>query len=266
MSPRPFRWALLWTALVPAALSAQAKQDSVLLRGRVVEEHSGTPIVHASLTLLDRQGRIVSRTESGDAGEFTVVVRDQFGVAIQASRFGYTPATTPFLWFDDHLFFEVEVRLDPDAVLLAPLEIMAMRRDSSAVLSAFYHRVRRGMGWYFTRDEIEAMRPGRVTDILTHVPGVHLASSGAGLRRIVQIGRTAASPSGCPAQVYIDGMHLNARTGPPDTRVVAIDDYVSPGSVEGIEVYRGLSTVPAEFLNEDAKCGVVVVWTRRGRG
>lgn len=38
----------------------------------------------------------------------------------------------------------------------------------------------------------------------------------------------------------------------------------APGLVEGIEIYRGLSTVPAQFLNSDAKCGVVAIWTRRG--
>ena len=47
----------------------------------------------------------------------------------------------------------------------------------------------------------------------------------------------------------------------PDFR---IDEVISPGSVEGIEVYRGLSTVPAEFLNPDAECGVIAIWTRRG--
>ena len=73
--------------------------------------------------------------------------------------------------------------------------------------------------------------------------------------------------SNCATQIFVDGFLLNRRTGssrgapPIDFR---IDDVVSPSSIEGIEVYRGLSTVPAEFLNPDAECGVIAIWTRRG--
>ncbi len=76
--------------------------------------------------------------------------------------------------------------------------------------------------------------------------------------------RGGASAGGCPVQVYLDGMHLNRNDGPEHVRAVAIDDYVSPGSVLGIEIYRGLSTVPPEFLNRYARCGVVALWTLRG--
>jgi outer membrane receptor for ferrienterochelin and colicin len=70
-------------------------------------------------------------------------------------------------------------------------------------------------------------------------------------------------------QIFVDGFLVNRRmvgvngNRPSDFR---IDDVVSPASVEGIEVYRGLSTVPPEFLNPDAVCGVIAIWTRRGGG
>ena len=65
----------------------------------------------------------------------------------------------------------------------------------------------------------------------------------------------------------MDGFLINRREAsvlgarPMDYR---IDDMVLPSSVEGIEIYRGLSTVPPEFLNPDAECGVIAIWTRRG--
>ena len=77
-----------------------------------------------------------------------------------------------------------------------------------------------------------------------------------------------ASSRNCATQIFVDGFLVNRRMvqpngtqGPEDIR---IDDVVSPASVEGIEVYRGLSTVPAEFLNPDAACGVIAIWTKRG--
>lgn len=249
--------------LVPAAASGQARQDSVLLRGQVVEEETARPIAFVSLRVMDRDLRLLGRAESDREGRFSYVVRKQPGVLIRVERIGYEETRTPFLWFDGHHHFDLEIRMDPDVVLLAPLEVLGRRRMQSAVLAGFKHRTELGMGYFVTRDDIEARNASRVTDLLAEAPGVRLASSGQGLRRVVQM-RGGASAGGCPVQVYIDGMHLNKNNGPADTRVVAIDDFVSPESLFGIEVYRGLSTVPAQFLNTYAKCGVVALWTLRG--
>lgn len=257
-------WGLLALAgLTPAAASGQARQDSVLLQGRVVEEHTGEPIAFASLRIMDRDLRLLGRAESDRAGRFSYAVRKQPGVYLEVQRIGYEETLAPFLWFDGHDHFELEVRLDREVVLHAPLEVVGRRRAESPVLEAFRHRTRMGMGYYVTRDQIEARNPSRVTDLLAEAPGVRLTSSGLGFRRVVEM-RGGASSGGCPVQVYIDGMHLNDNEGPPDVQVVAIDDFVSPESVFGIEIYRGLSTVPAEFLNTYARCGVVALWTLRG--
>lgn len=253
---------LAMALLIPAATAAQARQDSVLLRGQVVEEETAAPIAFASLRILDDDLRLLGRTETDREGYFTFVVREQTGVHLESERIGYEATRTPFLWFDGHDYFELEVRLDREVVLLAPLEVLGRRRMESPILESFKHRTRLGMGWYITRDEIQARNPSRVTDLLMEAPGVRLASSGLGLRRVVEM--RGASAGGCPVQVYIDGMHLNKNDGPADLRVVAIDDFVSPESVLGIEIYRGLATVPAEFLNTYAKCGVVALWTLRG--
>lgn len=235
----------------------------MLLGGQVVEETSEAPVGFAAVRILDRELRFLGRTETDAEGRFSHVVRDRAGVYLEVERIGYEDTRTPFLWFDGHHYFELEVRMGREAVLLAPLEVLARRRTQSPVLESFRHRTERGMGWYLTRSDIEARNPSRVTDLLAEAPGVHLGSSGYGVRRVVQM-RGGASAGGCPVQVYVDGMHLNDNDGPADVRMVAIDDYVSPGSVLGIEIYRGLSTVPAEFLNSYAKCGVVALWTLRG--
>lgn len=256
--------AIVAGALATTAAAAQETQDSVLLRGRVVEEVSEVPVAFASVRVLDRELRLLGRAETDGEGRFSAVVRDQEGAYLEVERIGYEDTRTPFLWFDRHDYFALEVRMDREVVLLAPLEVLARRgADRSPVLEAFRHRTERGLGWYLTREEIVARNPSRVTDLLMEAPGVRLSSSGYGVRRVVEM-RGGASAGACPVQVYLDGMHLNKNDGPAGTRVVAIDDYVSPGSVLGVEIYRGLSTVPAEFLNTYAKCGVVALWTLRG--
>lgn len=178
-----------------------------------------------------------------------------------ARRLGYQENRTPFLWFDEYASFDLEIRLDREAILLAPLEVVARQRARSIVLAGFRHRSERGLGWYFDREEIERLRPSRVTDLLRHVPGVNLVSSGSGMQRVASVGR--ARGRNCSAQVFIDGMLVNGGIG-QETGGVPIDNYVSPASLEGVEVYRGSSTVPAEFLNDGSPCGVIVLWTRRG--
>jgi hypothetical protein len=89
------------------------------------------------------------------------------------------------------------------------------------------------------------------------VPGVYLRSTGSGRRNVVAMGRSAGVNECSGAQIYVDEFLINPGGA------FAIDEVLLPPDVEGIEVYRGLSTVPAEFLSPLASCGVIVIWTRR---
>jgi hypothetical protein len=45
---------------------------------------------------------------------------------------------------------------------------------------------------------------------------------------------------------------------------VPLDDLATPTILEGIEIYRGASTIPPEFISPESRCGVIALWTRRG--
>lgn len=243
--------------LMLAAALPLAAQGEVRVTGRVVENETGEPIAEAEIAFRGPQGGFMGYRISGEDGTFEFEARGVAGIKLHAERIGYKPNDTPMLFFDGHDRYEIEIRLDRDAVLLAPLEVVARTRvDPSPMFRDLERRIERGFGEYVTRQDIEERNPSYVTDLLAEVPGVRLQSSGRGSRRIVRIGR-----SNCPAQVFVDGMLMNV---PGMAREVAIDDYVSPHDVAAIEVYRGLASVPAQFLNENAHCGVVAIWTRRG--
>jgi hypothetical protein len=257
---------LLLTVLLAAPAAGQVR-----LVGRVIDDTSARPLGAAQVTLTTHDGRVLQRTETDEVGEFAFDVKDRVSaVRLQVRRLSYKPNTTPVLHFDDHKFFQLEVRLDPDAILLAPLEVVAWSKvEPSPFLESFKERVETGNGYYITRADVEARRPMYTTDLLRDVPGLTLIGSGSGLHPMVSVsGRSTTTQMGgnCPTQIWIDGFLLNRRTigGAGPTQDFRIDDAVSPGSIEGIEVYRGLSSVPAEFLNEDARCGVIAIWTRRG--
>lgn len=234
----------------------------IQLMGTVVDEETELPVPNASIELLDRRGSRRSIQLTDSLGRFFFLLPEPGGYQFRADRIGYRSATTPVLWTDDRAWVTVEVRLHPAAILLAPLEVTAWARraDDTPFLRGFEDRRATGIGYFLTREDVARRSPVLVTDILASVPGVRLQSSGRGMQRRIYMGRPA---DGCPAQIYVDGLLLNPAEHVAADADLSLDDAVSPGSVEGIEVYRGLSTVPAEFLNARSRCGVVAVWTRR---
>lgn len=248
-------------------LAAQ-RPAPVELHGRVIDDATLEPIAGAQVILLDPFGDQLDRRITDEHGQFLFQIRRATAVRLRSDRIGYQATTTPVLYFDGRLFYSVELRLDVEAVLLAPLEVVARSQVArSPVLASFDHRLRSGLGSYITRAEIEQIRPVHVTDLLIRLPGVRLKSAGRGTGRYVEMTRAEGyraivAGDGCPVQVFVDGRLMNARAA--GVWEVGIDELVTPNDVEGIEVYRGLSSVPAEFLNDYARCGVVAVWTRRG--
>lgn len=254
------RWSVLLLGLLLAPSPGAAQQVRVV--GRVLANDTERPLGATEVSIRRADGSYITATETDSTGTFEFVVSRTSAVRIFARRYGYRPTSTPLLHFDGHRFVQVEVRLDTEAVLLAPLEVIVWSDiDRSPLLDNFRARRQRGLGTFISRGEIERRRPAFVTDMLRSVPGVTLVGSGTGGRPRVELGRAAGKA--CSTQIFVDGMLMNRRAlgGTDDVR---LDDLVSPGSIEGIEIYRGLGSVPPEFLNPDADCGVIAVWTRRG--
>ena len=258
---------ILGALLLAAGATGLSAQEPVQVRGTVVDEQTGEPVPAVDIVVRAANDRFIRSVVTDDEGRFRITVHYHPGIWLAASRIGYADNRTPVLWFDDHTYYEVEIRLDPSAVLLAPLEVVSKSRERrSPILSGFDRRVRNGHGYYITRREIEERNATYVSDLLALVPGVRLQSSGgAGTRRVVRMARSAGRA--CPVQLFVDGMQVTRRQSAGiggEFYGVYVDDFVTPNSVEGIEIYRGLSTVPPEFLTPDADCGVIAIWTRRG--
>lgn len=238
----------------------------VRVLGRVIADESGTPLANVMVVLRTPAGSYVGKTETDAAGMFDVTVKVSSGITLRAVRRGYQPTTTPTLYFDGRSFFGVEIRMAPDVVLLAPLEVVARSDvDRSHFLDAFRHRLRTGFGRYITRAEIESRNPVYVSDLLRSIPGIDLAADASGHRAVVQSRRAGGMT--CTTRVFVDGFMANppvATASGPRSDIFRLDDVVSPHSVEGIEIYTGTATIPPEFLTTDAPCGVIAIWTRRG--
>lgn len=250
--------ALLCVAAPPALAAAQGNAVQATIRGRVLDETTGEAIPDVTVDFMDGRTRVRGTAVSDADGNFILAGMPRGPFRLRAARLGYARAITPYWRVDGGEVLTVTIRLDPDAVLLAPLEINARSRSESPVLSGFYHRLeRRISGTFITREEIERSNAGLVTDLLRSVPGVQIEAGPTIQSRVVSLSRAFHA---CPVQVWVDGMLVSR----PNTGPAIIDELALPAALEGIEIHRGLAGVPPEFLTPGARCGVIALWTRRG--
>lgn len=84
--------------------------------------------------------------------------------------------------------------------------------------------------------------------------GIPLAVSQRGPKLVARLGGGPGAVP-CVLRVAVDG-----QIQPPGTPL----DIVTPEAIEGVEIYLGPATMPAEFATarRDQSCGLVLIWTR----
>ena len=227
-----------------ATVGLRVKAPHVQVHGRVVDAETGSPIGDATLRIA---GTPLARTSGAD-GSFAIEGLPAGEYALTSEHLAYR-AVTDSLHVDLGTTVTLEVRMDVSAIPLEPLVIDA--RSLMLERRGFYVRMERGMGTFITRDRIDRMIPLQSTDVLRGVAGISMQ------RRQNGFGYQPVGRGGCGFRYFVDG----ARVGPG----FEIDD-VPVEWIEALEIYGGVSTVPAEFSSlmheQRANCGLIVIWTK----
>ncbi|HSJ24331.1 MAG TPA: TonB-dependent receptor [Longimicrobiales bacterium] len=242
---------LLAATLMPAAASAQAAGAIV---GRVLEFTSDSAIADVSVELLDSRQRRVATTTSDATGAFRFLRVRAGTYQLRAASIGYREVLTPEVQVADDAV-EVIVRMGIDAVPLAPLEVVGRpaRLHANLAISDFLERAERKMGGaYILREAIEERQPERVSDLLRTVGSITVVNHARG--GAIHNSRTQCAPS-----VWIDGIEVSLRF--PNAWEAINSLHWS--EVQGMEVYPGSASVPAQFSGSRSGCGVIAIWTRR---
>lgn len=213
----------------PAGAAAQS------IVGKTVDATSGAPIVTAAVELLDGVSAVRARVLTDSTGAFRVMAPLPGRYRLRITMIGYATIESGELAADQGTQLEVDVRMDPEAVGLEPIRVVARREFPVGRLAEYYERAewtkRTGNGRVFMRDEIERLRPIRITHLLQMVP-----------RR-----------RDCPMSYFLDGIPIELSD---------LDLMISPEEVEGVEVYRSALQLPPEYAGL-AACGATLVWLRR---
>jgi len=232
------------------------------------------------------------RTGQGQTGTFTDL-RGEFLFdklipgqhVLEFSMIGYAPRADTIRVTAGRVT-NVRASLSVDPVALEPIEVSVERREVTLQHVGFYHRRNLGFGRYFDRQDIEDRGPMEVTDLFTGMAGVELfthPTSGLGKFVVLRAGRLpwptnfeapADEPEDslnlfrqpeyyrCFPAVYIDDL-LSHPGGEEPAR---LDDLLSPAAIAGIEVYSSTAGLPPKYQATGSRCGVIVIWTRVGRG
>jgi hypothetical protein len=138
------------------------------------------------------------------------------------------------------------VLLDVEAVDLAPVVVEAWGFRFERSLAGFYDRRRRGFGTFYSWEDIDRIRPYRLSSLLRQAGVLVQCSAGECLPYAL------AATRRCPMAVYLDGLPIDG----------VFLDTIDPAAVAGVEIYRRASQVPFEFVGLRDGCGVVAVWSR----
>jgi hypothetical protein len=255
------------SCLIPSTTTAQA-----VIRGTLYDDVTGLPLQGTVMLVDPTTDAAVVHSPTDSLGNFQL--KTKTGVyRIAAIRAGYKSvlsATVP-LENGEKLTIRVPIAIDrdPQHQIGVTEHIRPGDRNENGdprppMMSAAEVRRKTGIGVQFNRANLEKSGLRTVGQFLMTVPGLTVmdpnSASTMQMRRSAALSNTG-SPTACHLGWFVDGrrMDLPGRTDPMTDGLASWD----LDSVESVEVFRGISEMPAEFAAPDLRCGAVSIWTRR---
>lgn len=239
---------LLILGLTLAAVAA-GPLTAQTIRGVVVDAATRGPVVGAVVELLSASGRDLARATTDELGRFAIAAprADTYGLRVRHPAFlefvadSVTVGTSDVAW--------IELRLGQATIPLEPV-VVSVRRAPH--LAEFEERRAIGHGYFMTRDDIRSRGAGRMSELMSNIPGVTFRRAGPSGSMLLM--RNAGGV--CQPAIWLDGVEI--RQFPGST----VDDVIHPNTLDGIEVYTSHASAPTRYVT--GPCGVVLFWTRRG--
>jgi len=264
--------ALVGLLLFAGSLGPAAGQ---VVHGYLRDVHTNQPIARGIVSLLACRGEPVASVTTGADGSYRVTAPAAGCYLVEVRRIGYEARRDGPLELGVGDEIDTEFHLLPLAVPLAPLEVAGALPQPDAFLArvGFYERQRSDFGHFLTREQIEARAARRLTGLGRmgiQLRGSLLSHGGSCHPRVIIdeiiVIRGDARPRGLDAFGLPEAATETARPGAGRPEI-ALDDVVQPEDIQAVEVYRSSAEVPARFggMSTATQCGVVVIWTRRGR-
>ena len=219
------------------------KVGNATVSGRVLLEGSAT---HAGSRVEVVGTDVVGLTN--EKGDFTLRNLPSGSHVLLARHLGFGAESVP-VDLSSRAPQQVTMRLPKFVAVIDPVTVTA-RRVASLDKVGFTKRQQSGMGYFLTPEQIQRLRPNRLTDVLHQVPGLRVSYSPEG-----EVVTSSRGVGGDCVQYYVDDMPwMSAQPGD-------INNFVNGPEVVGIEVYQGSNT-PPQYSRAMRDCVTIVVWTK----
>jgi hypothetical protein len=220
----------------------------------IVRDTRGRPMPGAIVRVADA-GREVRTSENG---AFQLDSLPSGSREVEVVLLGFSPAMRA-VDLSAQRPATATITIDRNAATLSEVKVKAQAKSiHDSDLRGFLDRKRtNGFGIFIGVDKIEDMRPIVTTDLLRSIAGVTVTESRSLATGNMVRMRSSIGGGGCTPVVWVDNIPLPAGLG--------IDQYINPFWIQGIEVYKDWTAVPAQFSAGAAgsTCGAIVVWTKR---
>lgn len=246
------------------------------LEGTVVDADSGEPLEGVTVSMADSRARAISDTEGKFA--FPSVSPDTY--ALHATRLGYQDAHGSVVVGGSQAV-TVQITMATEVIALEPITVTATRRELTYALPGMEEleqRMELGGGEFILQEDIARRNPISTTQMLQ---GTRVTVMNDGKQ--IYMGRTLCAPV-----VYIDDVQITHGAGSssllrstpgenvsdfrldPDsnadegTYAAEAVNLIHPLHIQAIEIYPGPASTPGQYLDSRSRCGVILIWTRRG--
>ncbi|MCU0649794.1 MAG: carboxypeptidase-like regulatory domain-containing protein, partial [Gemmatimonadaceae bacterium] len=234
----------------------------------VVRDTRGRPLADIEVAPVDARVDASVRTDS--AGRFTLgLPADRAGLIVVARGVGYAaayrtvdPARHTILAWDPQLRSVQQLATKIIRASGLPSVLNSWQYDN------FLARREKGVGKFLVGEEIWSSTS--VGEALNRVPGVNVRIASA--NRIDRLTELRCNSGGMSGQigVYVNGFERTSLPGIANSSErgrpgqgpaeLTLQEFLV-ADVVGLEIYRGITEIPADFANP-AYCAVIAVWTR----
>lgn len=258
------------------------------IRGRVVEDSTGAPIVGAQVVLAKTSRS--TRTDSTGRYEFAGLAPETTLVMVRAP--GFLDDSTSVA-VRNRLVVNLELRLayervnvqrrmvEPQPLPRATVEAAAP--EARGRMDEFNHRRQMGIGRFIDREQLAKWENRKTGDLFGTVGGVQVKTGG--MKNWISNGRandascvfcrnpnmfaivneadfSAGARPACYMDVWLDGVRMYQFGFNPPQPLFDVNS-LSPYSLEGVEIYVGTAQIPSKYNSQfSSGCGVVLFWTR----
>jgi hypothetical protein len=265
------------TALILSTVTTGLAGSQAVVRGTLYDDATGAPIRGTVMLVDPSSDAAVVHVAADSLGQFSLQTRGGT-YQIAAIREGYTSVLSAPIPLAEGERLTIKLPIaqsgEPQHRIgvvehVRPDQVVQPRMSArSAMLQGFETRRRTGAGLHYDRLQLDKADVHTLGEFLQNVPGLRVtdpnATSSMNMSRnqVPTYSNTSNGIAACHVGWFIDGhrMDLPGRNDPVTDGL----GTMPLDNIEAVEVFRGLSEMPAEFAEPDLRCGAVAVWTKRG--